>query len=212
MRNTDKIKDITGQKFNMLTAIEIVSRNPVRWKCRCDCGGFTTVTTSNLTAGHVKSCGCLSHVGNPTHHLRKTRLYAIRAKIIRRCYVESDPAYKDYGGRGIKMCDEWRESIVPFYEWAMSNGYRDDLTIDRIDNDGDYEPNNCRWVDGATQANNRRSNIVYTMNGETLNLTQWCKKYGMSYGVVRGRLRKGWPFEEAITFKHDARKTKRQNK
>ena len=210
MRNTDKIKDLTGNKYNMLTVIGLASRDPVRWKCKCDCGGTTLVTTGNLTHGRVKSCGCLSHIGNPTHHMRHTKLYSKYAGILRRCYNQNEKCYKNYGGRGIKVCDEWKDSFMPFYEWAMENGYEDGLTIDRIDNDGDYCPDNCRWVDNATQANNRRSNLLYTMNGKTMNLTQWCKEYDLSFHTVRQRIKNGWPFEEAITFKGDARKKRRE--
>lgn len=211
MKGTHLIKDLTGQKFNMLTVLSLDSRDPVYWKCRCDCGGITRVQTSNLKRGRVKSCGCLSRKGNPTHHLRHTKLYSKYAGILRRCYNKNEKCYKNYGGRGISVCDEWLSSFVSFYEWAINNGYQEGLSIDRIDNNGDYCPENCRWVDNKTQANNRRSNRLYTMNGETKNLSQWCKQYGMEYTVVRNRIVKhGWPFEEAITYKDDARKVKRR--
>lgn len=211
MKGTHFIKDLTGQKFNMLTVLSLDSRDPVYWKCRCDCGGTTRVQTSNLKRGRVKSCGCLSHKGNPTHNLRNTKLYSKYAGILRRCYNKNEKCYKNYGGRGISVCDEWLSSFVSFYEWSINNGYQEGLSIDRIDNNGDYCPENCRWVDNKTQANNRRSNRLYTMNGDTKNLSQWCKQYGMEYTVVRNRIVKhGWPFEEAITYKDDARKVKRR--
>lgn len=212
MKGTHFIKDLTGKKFNMLTVICLDSRNPVYWKCKCECGGITRVTTGNLTHGRVKSCGCLSHVGNPTHHLSHTKLYGKYAGILRRCYNKNEKSYKNYGGRGISVCKEWRDSFISFYDWAIKNGYKDGLTIDRIDNNGNYCPDNCRWVDNETQANNRRSNNLYTLNGVTKNLSQWCKDYDMSYSTVRKRIEIGWSFEDAITFKDDARIKKRMRK
>lgn len=210
MRNTAKIRDITGQKFNHLTAVRIASRNPLFWECRCDCGNTTLVRSNNLISGNVKSCGCIHHRGNPKHNLSKTRLYRIYAKIKRRCYILDDPAYQHYGGRGIVMCDEWKNSFEAFYMWANKNGYSDDLSIDRIDNDGIYSPQNCRWADKVEQANNRCRNRNYTMNGETLTLKQWCSKLQMHYATVHSRIIRGWSFEEAILYKEDARIIKRR--
>lgn len=164
MRNTSKINDLTGQKFNLLTVKGMAQRNPIYWECVCDCGNTTLVRTSNLTGGKVKSCGCLQHKGNPTHNQSRTRVYRIYAKMLRRCFVESDPAYSRYGGRGITMCDEWKNSFVAFSDWAYGNGYADNLTIDRIDNNGDYCPENCRWTDYLTQCNNKRNNRVFEQN------------------------------------------------
>ena len=210
MRKLPYTSDITGQKFNHLTAVEIVSRKPLRWKCLCDCGNYTTVLSTNLRSGNVKSCGCIQHRGNPTHNLTNTRQYRIYRKIIRRCYVKNDPAYKDYGARGIKMCDEWRKSVVSFYNWSMNNGYADNLTIDRIDNDKGYSPENCRWTDQKQQCNNRRSCRLFTVNGVTKTLTQWCEDYNANYKNTYSRVfNLGWNIEEALTFRGDARKEKR---
>lgn len=209
MKGEKNFEDLTGKKFNMLTVIGIASMKPVYWECKCDCGGFTKVRTSNLKRGMVKSCGCLSHVGNPKHKLHGTHLYRIYYGIRRRCYNKHEEAYKNYGGRGIVMCDEWKNSVEKFYEWAIASGYKEGLSIDRIDNNGNYSPENCRWVDKKLQANNRRTNVVYSMNGKTMNLSQWCNEYNMKYFTVRARLNKGWTFEDAISFKRDARKVKR---
>ncbi len=199
MRNTSKIKDISGQKFNMLTAIRIAQRNPLKWECKCDCGNTAYVLSKNLIHGRQKSCGCLSHKGNPKHNQCYTRVYRIYAKIKRRCFVADDVAYPRYGGRGITMCDEWKESFEAFSKWAYANGYKDNLSIDRIDNDGDYCPENCRWADNFCQANNKRNNLKYTYDGKTQTLSQWCREKNMSYKVVWYRLSKGWKFEDAIT-------------
>lgn len=201
MRNTSKIKDLTGQKFNLLTVKGMAQRNPIYWECVCDCGNTTLVRTSNLTGGKVKSCGCLQHKGNPTHNQSQTRVYRIYAKMLRRCFVESDPAYSRYGGRGITMCDEWKNSFVAFSDWAYANGYADNLTIDRIDNNGDYCPENCRWTDYLTQSNNKRNNRVFEHNGETKTLSEWCKALNLPYKRIYFRITKGWTFEEAISQK-----------
>lgn len=201
MRNTSKINDLTGQKFNLLTVKGMAQRNPIYWECVCDCGNTTLVRTSNLTGGKVKSCGCLQHKGNPTHNQSRTRVYRIYAKMLRRCFVESDPAYSRYGGRGITMCDEWKNSFVAFSDWAYSNGYADNLTIDRIDNNGDYCPENCRWTDYLTQCNNKRNNRVFEHNGETKTLSEWCKALNLSYKRIYFRITNGWTFEEAISQK-----------
>lgn len=199
MRNSSKIRDLTGEKYNMLTAIRIAQHNPVKWECKCDCGRLCIVESRNLTHGRQKSCGCLSHKGHPTHNQCYTRVYRIYAKIKRRCFVVDDPAYPKYGGRGITMCEEWRRSFEAFSEWAYANGYRENLTIDRIDNDGNYSPENCRWADNFSQSNNRRNSIICTLSGKTQTLSQWCREKKMSYKVVWYRLSQGWDFEDAIT-------------
>lgn len=212
MRNTSKIKDLTGMKFNKLTVIGIASRNPLYWECKCDCGNTTKVRTANLKRNMVKSCGCLQHRGNPVHNLSKTRIYRIYKKMIRRCYTEDDPAYPNYGGRGIKVCDEWKESVESFAEWALQNGYDDSLSIDRINNDGDYCPENCRWANSKTQSNNRRSNIKITIFGETKNMKEWCDIFNIPRTRVSARIKRGWTPEEAILYIDDARIIKRDRK
>ena len=132
--------------------------------------------------------------------------------MIRRCYVESEPAYVNYGGRGISVCNEWRESVEKFYKWAVENGYQENLTIDRIDNNGDYCPSNCRWTTYERQSNNRRTNIDITIDGVTRTLQEWCTIYDMPYKRVHMRIRAGWNPIDAITYKQDARLFPRQQK
>ena len=119
-----------------------------------------------------------------------------------RCAYERDPYYGHYGGKGILVCDEWLHDFQAFYVWAMANGYREDLTIDRINVNGNYEPNNCRWVDRKTQANNRTNNRVVTYHNETHTLAEWSEILGINYETLAARLNKyKWPIEKALSTK-----------
>lgn len=201
-----KLIDRTGKKYGKLTVIRRVENAPggvTRWECLCECGNLTIVRANNLNSGAVKSCGCLLKTApqsRATHNMSNTRLYREWASIKARCYYKSQAGYKSYGARGIKMCDEWLNSFEAFADWSLSNGYSDDMTIERIDNDKDYMPNNCKWISLSEQANNRRSNIKITHNGETHNLSEWCKIYGIDYKLAHNRIYKlGWSFERVIS-------------
>lgn len=128
----------------------------------------------------------------------RERLYSIYHNMKSRCYLPTFSRYEFYGGRGITICDEWLNSFQSFYDWAINNGYDSNLLLGRIDINGDYEPNNCRWVDRSVQNNNTRKNHYYTYNGETKSIAAWAKQYKIHRCVLNNRLRRGWTFEDAI--------------
>lgn len=161
-----KFKDLTEKKFGKLKVIERVQNNKngtAMWKCQCDCGNIVCVTTSSLNSGKTTSCGCYAREIRKQIHTKHnyygTRLYKIYIGMKQRCLNQKNSRFKDYGGRGIKICNEWLDKengVLNFCDWAINNGYREHLTLDRIKNDGDYEPNNCKWSTYKEQANNRR--------------------------------------------------------
>lgn len=161
--NSDKRSiDITGKKFGHWTAIEFAETRGKRreyWKFKCDCGNIKGVLKYNVTSGRSTNCGCMQYVnrkGNVKHGKSHTRIYNIFMGMKDRCYnTNNETHYPYYGGRGIRICDEWLNDFMNFYNWSKSNGYTDELSIDRINVDGDYEPCNCRWVDSTTQSINR---------------------------------------------------------
>lgn len=197
-----KLVDLTGQKFGKLTVVEIAYRKNKRifWKCLCDCGNYSYVDGGNLKSGHTSSCGCLQkELGlAPSHHLRFHRLYNIWSLMKKRCINSTDKLFSYYGGRGIKICDEWKNDFKVFYDWAMASGYQENLTIDRIDVNGNYEPNNCRWITQKEQVRNIRSNHLITYNNETHCIAEWAELYSLPYRTFWKRLKKGWNFEKAL--------------
>ncbi len=135
------------------------------------------------------------------HGQYKTRLYRIWKDMKTRCYNPSYNAYSNYGGRGINVCEDWKFSFVAFYKWAMANGYSEELTLDRKNNNGDYSPSNCRWVNIKTQANNRRTNHLIEYNGEIHTIAIWADLLGLKKNTLTARLSRGWSIERALTTK-----------
>jgi hypothetical protein len=205
--------DITGQKFGRLTVIKripSISTRTTRWLCKCDCGSLHAVNKNNLINGQVKSCGCLAselkkkRKTRTTHGMSYTRLYYIWQGIKRRCYYEKEPSYPYYGAIGITVCDEWR-TFENFKEWALNNGYSDDLTIDRVDNSVGYSPENCRWTTIKEQNRNKTTTRHLTFNGHTKCLSAWCDELGLPKSTVVNRLNRGWPVEEALSDNYTRR-------
>lgn len=199
-----KPRNLTGKRFGRLIALEIVgSRNGRRrWLCKCDCGNTTEVTTYSLTSGETKSCGCLKKSAvKPRPRTKRydhRELYTIWQGMKQRCNDPNYHSFSQYGGRGIKLCDEWNNSFDSFAVWADSHGYRRGLTIDRVDVDGSYCPENCRFATPKEQANNRRNTAYITYNGETKPLAIWCDELGVRLSPVRKRLQYGWSIERAF--------------
>lgn len=205
-----KCLDLTGQKFGKLTVDELgeyyispKGAKSKQWKCRCECGNFTLATTIQLRNGYKLSCGCYKReraaTSHQTHGMYGKRLYNIHSSMMQRCTNPKYKSYSNYGGRGIKVCEEWF-SFECFQDWAMANGYTDELTIDRIDVDGNYEPSNCRWATSKAQNNNRSNNRLLTFNGETHTMSEWADITGIKYQVLACRiLNHKWPVERALT-------------
>lgn len=200
-----RFKDITGQKFGRLTVLYKLNnyhKKGVWWLCVCDCGNLTKVRGNRLRSLEIKSCGCYRNERiievNTKHGKYGTRLYRVWNNMKDRCYNEQYHNYPNYGGRGIAVCSEWRNDFQAFYKWAVDNGYRDNLTIDRTNVDGNYEPSNCRWVTMKQQNRNKTNNNYITINGITHCLSEWCEIYNINYKRVWDRLKKGWTVERAL--------------
>lgn len=201
--------NLAGKTFNRLTVIEYHSKrkNKHYYLCKCICGNEKVIESYNIRSGHAKSCGCLnreivsSQKVNYRHGMSKTRIHNIWWGIIERCTNENDQAYPNYGGRGITICDEWLNDFEAFEEWAMANGYSEKLSIDRIDNDGNYEPNNCRWATRKQQNNNKSNNVRIEINGEIKNLTQWAEYAGIHRSTIYRRMKRGITGPELIQKK-----------
>lgn len=203
-----KNKDIANKKFGSFTALYpvlSVKKLGVLWACSCSCGSpITTLCSVNQLKYSRQRCQFCS---KEFHGSTKTRLYRVYIAMKRRCNDINDPSYSNYGGRGISVCDEWKKSFIAFKNWAIENGYKEKsgLSIDRINNDGNYEPLNCQWVSNQTQSNNKRTNSYLTLNGKTQTLTQWAEEYKINISALRFRLRKGLSLREALTTPIDQR-------
>lgn len=197
MKNMNRVHDLTGQKFGRLTVIGLDTSKESRktyWICQCECGKISSHRSDGLLGGHIKSCGCYKSEQdarnvsrNHKHKQSGTRLYGIWAGMKARCHNKNSADYKNWGGRGIKVCDEWRYSFEAFYQWATENGYDENLTIDRINNNDGYNPQNCKWSTAKEQSRNRRSNIDITIGNTTKTLTEWCEIFNLPYSRVNMR-------------------------
>ena len=204
------MQELIGKKFGKLTVIELDHKEPYylngkiqHWKyyyrCICDCGKETIVNGSDIQSRHTQSCGCLQRVKtsktNKTHGLSHTRIHNIWQGIKQRCLNPNRKIYKNYGGRGIQICNEWKTNFMSFYNWAMANGYNDTLSIDRINNDGDYEPSNCRWITQKEQNRNTSQNLLITYKGETHCRNEWAEILNVKSGTILSRYKRGLNLE-----------------
>lgn len=197
-----KVKnDLTGQRFGRLTVIGLDESKGTRrtyYYCQCECGKVKSIRGDGLKAGAVRSCGCMkleqdriNLEANHSHKMSHTRPYEIWQGMKGRCYNPYDSRYHRYGARGITVCDEWKDNFAAFYDWAIKNGYADNLTIDRIDNDKGYSPDNCRWATMKEQSRNRSTNINIRIGNTTKTLTEWCEIFNVNSKTVYARYYRG---------------------
>jgi hypothetical protein len=191
--------NLAGQRFGRWSVIAYAGDR--KWYCQCDCGSKVEVAAASLKRGISMGCSaCRRRDVNVTHGGKRTRLYNIWRGMKARCGNPNEPAYPDYGGRGIAICPEWQADFSAFRSWALSNGYADNLTIERSDNDGNYEPSNCQWITLAEQKMNRRNTVRVKWRGETITLVDLAAQVGLSYSLLKQRIRRyGWPVERAVS-------------
>lgn len=200
-------EDLTGQRFERLLVIEkdtSSDKTSINWVCRCDCG-MIVVRIYHLKNGNTKSCGCYNRDLTIKRNIKNkkyedgdsgSKIYNSWSKMMARCYKKNKDS-KDYGDRGIKVCEEWHD-FLNFKEWSLKNGVKEDLSIDRIDVNGNYEPENCRWTDDVTQANNKRNNRRITIFGETKTLEEWSRVSGLGHKTITYRIDHNWPDEKIL--------------
>lgn len=201
------VNDIVGKKFGKLTVLELHHKEQLYlsdgikngfkyfYLCQCDCGNQIVVASNHFKYGHTNSCGCITN----KHNLSESRIFKLYSGIKQRCYNPKCPNFKNYGKRNITICDEWLHNFIAFYDWAIANGYNDTLTIDRIDVNGNYCPDNCRWVNMKTQQNNRTNNHLLTYNGVTHTINEWSEILGINRQTIKSRLHYGWSVEKTLT-------------
>lgn len=202
---TSTRRNLTGEKFGRLTVTGLVGRGKrqvLLWRCVCTCGNIRVVCSSNLNKGHHQSCGCLSAELSSArllkHGLSRTPEYAIWFAMTSRCHNPMNPRYADYGGRGITVCDQWRQSFETFYR-DMGSRPSAKHEIDRKNNDNGYEPSNCHWTTRSENRRNTRRNRLLTFAGETLSVAGWAERMGIRPQTLANRLRRGWPVERSLT-------------
>lgn len=201
-------KDITGQRFGRLVALGPTGRNKrrqIEWLCNCDCGNTTTVASGSLIDGNTSSCGCLKIEitirNNTTHGMSQHPIIRTWRHMIARCSNPTDHDYPAYGARGIRVCEEWAGNIKAFHDYVSSlpNYKAEGYTLDRIDNDGNYEPGNVRWATQAQQNRNTRKSKIIVHNGESKCLSEWARDTGIHIQTLRRRIKLGWPTEKLLT-------------
>ena len=199
-----KFEDLTGKTFNRLTVIKRaeIEKKEVYYLCKCICGNEKIIRGKDLKYNKIKSCGCLNKEKtterNTKHSLRHTRIYRIWLLMKNRCLNSKYHLFKNYGGRGITVCNEWKNDFVKFYDWSMNNGYNDTLTIDRIDVNGNYEPSNCRWATKLQQQRNTTRLRKITYKNETHCISEWAEILGLEYNTLYHRFRRNNYSEDVL--------------
>ncbi len=187
------IDDMIGKTFGRLTVIEKDESRKDRafFVCRCECGNIKSIYMNHLKSGSTTSCGCYRKEQFSSrltkHGMSNTKIYRVWSGMIERCTYKKHKTYNDYGGRGIVVCDEWLESFENFYSWSCENGYEEGLTIERINNNGNYEPDNCKWVTLDDQRYNKRNTVIITINGVSKNLKEWSEELNIKLSTLRDR-------------------------
>jgi len=200
-----KTIDLTGLKFGKWTVMEkdsAASNGTLMWLCKCECGTIKKVRGTTLRNGESVSCGC-----SWRFNIECERIHYVWEHMKQRCYNPKNTRYKHYGGRGITICQEWLDDFMNFYNWSIDNGYKEDLTIDRINVNGNYEPSNCRWITNKEQQSNKQYNHLITFNDKTKAITQWAECLGIRSNTLFTRIDKyGWSIEKALTTPVEKRK------
>lgn len=197
-------ENLEGKQFGNFTVIKRANNHGHHtwWLCRCSCGEYKECPAAGLKCGQYNSCGCMKRLHHQKasikHNMTKTRLYHIWCLMKQRCYNPKTINFKDYGGRGITVCDDWKNNFENFKDWALSNGYQDNLTIDRVDVFGNYSPNNCRWADNDIQQNNKRTSRFLTYKGEIHTISQWAKIKNIKICTIFARLRRNLSKEKIL--------------
>ena len=197
-------EDLTGKTFNRLTVIKRaeVEKKEVYYLCKCTCGNEKIIRGKDLKYNKIKSCGCLNKEKtterNTKHSLRHTRIYRIWLLMKNRCLNSKYHLFKNYGGRGITICNEWKNDFISFYNWAMKNGYEEHLTIDRINVNGNYEPSNCRWATKLQQQRNTTRLRKITYKNETHCISEWAELLGLKYNTLYYRFRRNNYSEDVL--------------
>lgn len=206
MNNSSQFKknDLSNQVFGKLIALEILTEKKngcYYWMCKCECGNIKKVLSTRLVQGVTKSCGCLKYIKgqNKTHGLRNHPLYSIWKGMKYRCYNEKCKNYKDYGGRDIKMCDEWYNSMENFYNDMVIGYIKGEVELDRINVNGNYCKENCRWVTQTQNANNKRNNKYISMNGIVRTAAEWGRLLGIKDNTITNRLKRGLSVEKSLS-------------
>ena len=209
MNLNGRTKDLTGQRFGRLVVREYIGSKDkgAMWLCDCDCGKEKIMSSKNILTNKVRSCGCLKEKGFTKGDVVKgacgNRLYKVYKSMIHRCYYPNEREYKHYGGKGVRVCNEWLNDFYSFERWALENGYDINApfgkcTLDRIDVNGNYEPSNCRWVNIKTQLNNTTFNVKITANGKTMTIAEWARELGVNVNTLYSRCRRRWSDERII--------------